>query len=166
MNEPNLEQAGFREKQGCLPQIFSLLLIIDISRKINKDVFVGIIDYEKAFDYTNRYLLTESMINKGIGKRYLNSFINSYKKTDYVIKSSLTTIGKNISTYHGVTQGKTTSADYFSLFISDMGDYVKLGNTHDFMDPYCLLQLADDTTITADNIDSFITKVNLVSIYS
>ena len=34
-------------------------------------------------------------------------------------------LGKNISTYHGVAQGKTTSAVYFSLFISDMGDYVK-----------------------------------------
>jgi len=74
--KPNTEQAGFRKNQGCLLQIFALLLLIDLSEKLQKELFVGIIDYEKAFDFTNRYLLTKDMIEKGIGKRFLSSFAN------------------------------------------------------------------------------------------
>ena len=92
------------------------------------------------------------MIKNGIGMKYLKSFYNSYKETDYVIKESY------ITTKHGVTQGKTTSANYFSFNISDMGNFVKQSNTNDFMDPFFLFQLADDTTIVSDNIQSFIKK--------
>ena len=164
--KPNIEQAGFREKQGCLLQIFAILLTIDMSKQIGKDVLIGIVDYEKAFDYTNRYLLTKTLTDNGIGKRFLKTFANSYETTDYIIKTSPNTIGNSISTDHGVTQGKTTS-DYFSCFISDMGSsLVNSSHTNDFMDPFSLLQLADDTTVTADNLQSFTTKMDLIARYS
>ena len=163
---PNIEQAGFREKQGCPPQLFALLLLIDVAKIIGKDLFIGVIDYEKAFDFTNRYLLAKDLINNGIGKRFLDGFVNSYRTTNYIIKTSATTIGNSILTDHGVTQGKSSSADYFSLFISDMGTSVNSIDTSDFMDPYCLFQLADDTTVVADNICSFIRKMDATSIYS
>ena len=138
-----------------------------MSKQIGKDVLIGIVDYEKAFDYTNKYLLTKTLTDNGIGKRFLKTVANSYETTDYIIKTSPNTIGNSISTDHGVTQGKTTSADYFSCFVSDMGSsLVNSSHTNDFMDPFSLLQLADDTTVTADNLQSFTSKMDLIARYS
>ena len=83
-------------------------------------MLIGIIDYEKAFEYVNRYLMVTKMMEEGIGKRYLTSFILSYKKTNYVIKVSADKVGNTIETNTGVTQGKTSSANVFSFFVSDM----------------------------------------------
>ena len=162
--KPNKEQAGFREEQGCLIQILALLMLIDLSKRLNKDMFIGVIDYEKAFDFTNRYLLCKDMMNKQFGKRFIKNYVNSYETTSYVVKASAHERGDSIKTDQGLTQGKTTSASYFSLFVSDMPD--GLDNKPDFMDPYYLLQLADDTTITAEIIQSFVENMSTIAKYS
>ena len=147
---PNKEQAGFREEQGCLLQILGLLMLIDMSKRLKKDLLIGIIDYEKAFDFANRYTLCEDMMKKQFGKRFITNFMNSYKSTSYVVKASSNVRGESIKTDQGVTQGKTTSANYFSLYVSDMPDGLNAGGNTDFMDPHYLFQLADDTTVTAE----------------
>ena len=45
-----------------------------------------------------------------------------YKKTSYLPKLSNVETGAEIVTDHGVTQGKTTSANFFSLYVSDMAE--------------------------------------------
>ena len=90
-------------------------------------------------------------MDKGIGSRYLTNIYNIYKQTNYVIKTSNSTLGSEIATRVGVTEGKSSSAHLFPFFISDMHESIQDGNTSDFMDPYNLLQLADDTCILADN---------------
>ena len=164
--QPNAEQAGFRKKQGCIIQIFSLLLIIDIAKQRKEGLYIGLIDYEKAFDFMNRYLLMKELIGKGIGSRYLTNIYNIYKQTNYLIKTSNSTLGSEIATRVGVTQGKSSSANLFSLFISDMYESIQDANTSDFMDPYNLLQLADDTCILADNLVSFKKKMEKTFEYS
>ena len=163
---PNKEQAGFREEQGCLLQILSLLMLIDLSKRLNKDMLIGVIDYEKAFDFTNRYRLCEDMMKYHFGKRFLMNYMNSYESTSYVVKESVNERGDSIKTDQGLTQGKTTSANYFSLYVSDMPDGLNAGLMNDFMDPYYLFQLADDTTITAEFVRSFIRNMSAVAEYS
>ena len=109
---PNKEQAGFREEQGCLLQILALLMLIDLSKRLNRDILIGVIDYEKAFDFTNRFLLCHDMMNKQFGKRFIKNYMNSYKSTSYVIKASTNEKGDTIITDQGLTQGKTTSSSY------------------------------------------------------
>ena len=63
---PNKEHAGFRKGQGCLLQIFTLYLLLELA----KSLFVAFLDYKKAFDFLNHPKLVEKMIPKGIGKTY------------------------------------------------------------------------------------------------
>ena len=163
---PNKEQAGFREEQGCLLQILALLMMIDLSKRLNKDMLIGVIDYEKAFDFTNRYTLCEDMMKNHFGKRFVTNFMNSYESTYYVVKASKNERGDSIKTDQGLTQGKTTSSSYFSLYVSDMPDCLNAGEKRDFMDPYYLLQLADDTTITAEVFRQFIDNMAKIVRYS
>ena len=163
---PNREQAGFRPEQGCLLQILALLMLIDISRREKKDMMIGVIDYEKAFDFTNRFLLCHDLMDKKFGKRFVQNFMNSYESTRYVVKASSTERGPSIDTDQGLTQGKTTSSNYFSLFVSDMPNGLQEANNQDFMDPFNIFQLADDTTVIAEVIRSFIRNMTIVSKYS
>ena len=163
---PNREQAGFREEQGCILQILALLMLIDLSKKEQKDLVIGVIDYEKAFDFTNRFLLCHDLMDKEFGKRFVSNFMNSYESTRYVIKASATERGDSIDTDQGLTQGKTTSSSYFSMFVSDMPNDLPTANNNDFMDPFSLLQLADDTTIIAETIRSFLRNMAIVAKYS
>ena len=92
--------------------------------------------------------------------------MNSYESTSYVVKASANERGDSIKTDQGLTQGKTTSSSYFSLFVSDMPDGLTNNNNSDFMDPFYLLQLADDTTITAEIIQSFVQNMSDIAKYS
>ena len=163
---PNKEQAGFREEQGCLLQILALLMLIDLSKRLHKDLLIGVIDYEKAFDFTNRYTLCEDLMKKQFGKRFITNFMNSYESTSYVVKASSNTRGESIKTDQGLTQGKTTSANYFSLYVSDMPDGLISEGNADFMDPHYLFQLADDTTVTAEVVRQFIKNMTTIVKYS
>merc|ERR1711973_894041 len=102
--------AGFREEQGCLLQILALLMLIDLSKRLKKDMVIGVIDYEKAFDFRNRFRLCHDMMDKKFGKRFVQNFMNSYRTTSYVVKASSNERGASITTDQGLTQGKTTSA--------------------------------------------------------
>ena len=51
---PNPEQAGFRQGQGCIIQLFAFFLLMDKCKLLNKTLFIGLLDYEKAFDFVNR----------------------------------------------------------------------------------------------------------------
>ena len=132
-----------------------------MSKRLKKDLLIGVIDYEKAFDFANRYTLCEDMMKKQFGKRFITNFMNSYESTSYVVKASSNVRGESIKTDQGVTQGKTTSANYFSLYVSDMPDGLA-GRNADFMDLHYLLQLADDTTVTAEIIRQFIQNMTTI----
>ena len=164
--KPNLEQAAYRKGQGCVFQILSLLLIIEHGKNIKKNIFIGLLDYEKAFDYTNRATLIEDLITQGIGHKMAEAIKSMYSKTSYTPKISNNLIGKPISTNHGVTQGRKSSGSLFAFTISDMSDALKGKSTQDFMDPYCLAQLADDTSVTSETFDSLKEKLSLLFNYS
>ena len=133
---PNREQAGFRPGQGCSLQIFSLLLLTDLSQFLNKKLFVGMFDYEKAFDFLSRPKLIQDMINKDIGHRFLKVIKNVYNVTSYVPQISRIALGEEINTSYGVTQGKHSSANLFSFYVSDMPQAIDQLNSDDYMDPF------------------------------
>ena len=60
--EPNPEQAGFRKFQGCVLQIFALFLLLDWAKYRCHELYIGLLDYEKAFDFVNRNRLINDMI--------------------------------------------------------------------------------------------------------
>ena len=134
--------------------------------KHNKhDLFVAFMDYEKAFDFMNRAKLIEKMMNHNMGKKLIEATANMYSYTAYIPKESNTTLGDKIETKHGVTQGKVSSANLYSFYVSDMPDCLK-DNICDFMDPFNLAQLADDTATFACSLLSLRDRIIQLLRYS
>ena len=85
---PNKEQAGFRKGHGCLLQILTVYLLMELSNHKKKDLYIAFMDYEKAFDFLNQSKLIEKMIRKGSGKNYIRAIYNMYNQTTYIPKIS------------------------------------------------------------------------------
>ena len=56
----------FRKDQGCLFQLLLLILLIEFAVN-RKNLFVSFVDYEKAFDYTNRMQIIRELMSPGCG---------------------------------------------------------------------------------------------------
>ena len=151
---PNKEQSGFRKGQGCLLPLFSIMVLFAYAKKNKKELYIGFMDYEKAFDFANRGLIIKDLIKKGCGKNITRAIAKMYINSEYipVIKNHL---GEGISTAYGVTQGRKSSTYLYSFYVARMPDELHDQNT-DFMDPFNISQLADDTALYAGNINSSI----------
>ena len=147
---PNPEQSGFRAKQRCVLPLFTLVIMIIFCKENKRNLFVGFLDFEKAFDYVNRAQLLQYLMVKGRGTQYLHALSKMYMESFYVPKFSETQLGERIRSVHGDAQGRRSSTNYFSFFVSDMPIFLKYLNTNDFLDPYNLIQLADDTWTLAE----------------
>ena len=136
---PIYEQSGFRPKQGCLLPIFTLIVLIIFCKEENKNLFVGFLDYEKAFDYANRAQISRNLMDKGCGKHYVRAISEMYVESLYAPKINKNQLGDNISTKHGATQGRASSTNLFSFYVSDIGSALNDVDSNDFLDPYNLI---------------------------
>ena len=162
---PNMEQAA-TAGQGCVCQIFALLLLIDYAKISRKSLFIGLLDFEKAYDFTNRAILIQDMMKKGAGKKLVQAINCMYSSTSYTPKIDKNSIGDPIVTSYGVTQGRKSSSNLFAFAISEMPESVRNIIPKDFMDPFCMAQLADDTSISAESLVSMTNKFHHVIKYS
>ena len=156
---PNREQAGFRNGQGCSLQLFSVILLIHYSKKEKKNFIVGFLDYEKAFDYANRANLVSKLIDKGCGQMFTKAVAKMYMSTTYVHATN-NKLCEEISTSYGMAQGRHSSPNFYSSYVSDMPRCTDILENNDFMDPYNLAQLADDSIVLAESVNSFKEKMN------
>ena len=144
---PNFEQAGFRPRMGCLLQIFAIYIVMEYLKSLNKTLYVGFLDYEKAFDFINRAKIIEHLKEKGAGARFTKAVASMYEETSYIPKLG-NKIGEAITAKHGVTQGRQTSTSLFSFEVQDMGKSIQVAS---LLREHNLLQLADDSAIMAEN---------------
>ena len=163
---PNVHQSAYRRKQGSVLPLFSMFLMVDVAHKKGKKLFILLLDYEKAFDYTNRVEIAKKLAEDNVGERFLQNFIHMYSDTSYVAKISDNEVGPEIRTNHGLTQGKNSSASLFSYYISDMPDAINNIDPPDFFDPLNLFQVADDSTPLADSKESLARKAKKLFEYS
>ena len=139
----NPEQAGFRKSQGCIIQIFAIYLLNQLAKSLNESLFIGFIDYEKAFDFTNRCEIINDLMKKQAGSSFTKAISKMYHCTYYVPKISKLTTGDAILSKHGVTQGRNSSANLFSFSISEVPSAIYINDK--IKDN--VLQLADDASI-------------------
>ena len=149
--EINPEQAGFRELQGCLVQIFSLYLLMELAKSLNETIFIGFIDYEKAFDFVNRCDIVKDLIAEKAGCRFVRAVANMYMNTYYVPKVSSTSTGEPILARHGVTQGRKSSTSLFSFTMRNIPQSIHLKDS--FLQGNHVFQLADDSSIATNLFD-------------
>ena len=81
-----------------------------------------------------------------------------YENTAYLPKIDNSTLDEAITTEHGATQGKKSSANFYSMYVSDMPEPLE-GISNYYMDPYNLLQLADNTATLFSDIKSLKAKI-------
>ena len=144
---PNPEQSGSRPNQGCLLPIFILVILINFCKDNGRNLFVGFLDFEKAFEYVNRAKLIKDLMNKGCGKAYVRALSVMNTESFYTPK-----ISKNMS----VLVPFIVWRNLFSFSVSDMPISLRNINSNDFFEPYNfkkkynLIQLADETMIFAE----------------
>ena len=143
---PNREQAGFRSKQGPPLPLFSIFLLLHYSNQENKDLCIGFMDYEKAFDFANRAKIVLKLIDKGCGRTFTEAVSKMFHSTTY-IPSTNNKLCEEITTQYGVAQGRNSSPDLYSFSVSDMPKCTDVLEEKDFIDPYNLAQLADDAAM-------------------
>ena len=103
---------------------------------------------------------------KGAGKKLVRAISSMYSNTSYTPKVGKNSIGEPIATSFGVTQGRKSSGNLYAFAISEMPESVRNNTPKDFMDPFCMAQLADDTSISAETLRSMTGKFQKVIDYS
>ena len=142
---PN-QQTAYQKGKGCCMHVFYLCLI-SICKKLNKSLFIGITDFEAAFDLISRRTLFQKLINLGIGMYMLRALVEMY-----LVNMSCIQIDGEYSRMFflkaGVLQGSATST---ILFVAYTLDVVELFNrtfaAEDIIHVYHILLHADDCLI-------------------
>ena len=122
-------------------------------------------DYEKAFDYANRAYIILKLISKGCGRAFTEAISKMFQATTY-IPSYENKLCEEITTSYGVAQGRNSSPNFYSFFVSDMPCCTASLRNKDFIDPHNLAQLADDTAVLADGLFLLGEKMGCVINYS
>ena len=105
-------------------------------------------------------------MDHGCGAKYVQALSKMYMESFYAPKVGERRLENSIRTVHRVTQGRRSSTGYFSFFVSDMPQCTKNIGTHDFLDPFNIAQLADDTISLAEFFPSLQIKLQALFAYS
>ena len=89
-------------------------------------------------------------MEKDCVKEFTTAIAKMYNSTAHIREVGKRKLGNEIFTGTGVAQGRKSSANLYSFYVSDI--FSCMGNlVSDFMDPFNVVQLADDTMLLAEN---------------
>ena len=125
------EQNGFRKFRSCEDHIFTLTSIIRNRFQVNKDLFVGFIDMQKAFDWVNRDLLWYKLLSHNITGNIYWAVRSLYSFNESCIKLN-NLLSQWFEVNIGVRQGDNLSPTLFSIFINDLAIEIKKYGTRCF----------------------------------
>lgn len=149
-------QSGFRSKRSCMDNVFSLhaLIQIQFSKTPSRKVFALFIDFSKAFDSVNHYLLFNKLSQMGVSSKFLNLIKDLYAKAHIRVRGP-NSLSPPINVEKGVLQGEILSPLLFALFLNDLESFLRekgcVGVAADHTQDILLLAYADDIVITVDS---------------
>ena len=120
----NYEQTAFQKNKSTLNHIFTLRILIAMSKRYKKPLYIGFFDLSKAFDKVSRVLLIKSLINMGIGACLLEAIKATYSVTRCVLKG-FGKLSDVFQTFSGIKQGAPSSVILFIIFMDDVIDVLK-----------------------------------------
>ena len=91
------------------------------------------------------------MMNNNVGERFVKAVAAMYSESFYIPQLDDEMLGDPINTFYGVTQGRRSSTSFFSFLLKDMPSSIPSNDPPDFMDPFNLAQMADDTTVNSES---------------
>ena len=166
----SLIQAGFRPGFSTMDHAFTLLCIFALYERLQKNLFVAFIDYQKAFDTVWRAGLWLKLINEGVTGKFLNVIKDMYAKSKSCVLLN-NKKSENFGSFAGVRQGEILSPLLFAFYINDLEGFLRgkgvsslrgllttSGEVTDFEEQDIVLFLdiltlfyADDTIIFSDS---------------
>ena len=154
--KPKFEQAGAQKGRGCEEQIFVIRLLIDIARKCKFPLYIGYVDYMKAYDKVRRNVLLDMLYRAGCGTIFLMAIAASLVNCSGLIG------GQIFETSAGVRQGASTSCPLFTFFIDATITAVCALGPDGWLENLHILLLMDDTVIFATSRSSLIAKLRVL----
>ena len=154
------EQTAFQKGKGTLNHIFTLRLLIALSKRYKKTLYIGFFDLSKAFDKVSRVLMLKSLIKLGIGSCLLEAIKSTYKVTRCVL-NGFGKLSDVFATFSGIKQGAPSSVILFIIFMDDVISTLKEKCINEFLikNLHILLH-ADDTVIFSFDHELFVFKCN------
>ena len=140
-------QSGFR--QGKREGLLTLRLICERHLEAHKDVYIGFLDYEKAFDRDRHEPLTQCLSEIGVEGKDIKIIRNLYRDQTASVRI-MNELSDEIRIQRGVRQGCVASPTLFNLYTERIFRHiismngVNLGGTN-----YNNLTYADDTALLA-----------------
>ena len=160
-----IEQTAYQKGKFCGLHVFFVRCLISICKKLRITLFIGVTDFEAAFDYISRRNLFRKLVNLGIGMFMLRALIEMYKMTDAYIFLNGEYSHKLFITA-GVLQGSASSTILFMAYTSDIIDLFKQNfPIEELLHFYHILLHADDSLILATSKESLIKKFEKLSKY-
>ena len=154
------EQAGAQPKRGCIEQIVTLRLIIDMCFRKKWKLFIAYIDFSKAYDRVLRNKLMLSLKRLGCGFMMFFAITAMYKVTRSILGIAV------ITAVIGVRQGSPMSCSLFDLFVNTLITKIKERCGNDgFLSWLHVLMLMEDTVILVTSRTKLVEKLNILYDY-
>ena len=110
------EQAGFRANRSTIDQIFTLRQMAEKYIEMNRDLYVGYIDFKKAFDSIWREGLWRVLRNYGFPEKIVRILESLYGGTVSAVRTK-SGLSEWFETTVGVKQGCILSPMLFNVFL-------------------------------------------------
>uniref|UniRef100_A0A8D8Q4X5 Craniofacial development protein 2 n=1 Tax=Cacopsylla melanoneura TaxID=428564 RepID=A0A8D8Q4X5_9HEMI len=161
-------QFGFVNAVGTREALFAVQVLIQRCRDVNCDVYLCLIDYQKAFDRVRHTQMIEILRKTGINERDLRIINNLYwnQKATLRIDGEHT---ENIEISRGVRQGCVLSPILFNIYseqifkeaLEDTNEGIPINGER-----LNNIRYADDTIVLADNLRGLQELVNKIAAVS
>jgi len=146
----NPDQFGFRPNSRTTDSLFILQQLLNKYTKQHKKLYVGFIDYEKAFDSVWQSGLIYKLCQYGVKGKFFKVIKSMYSSIKSCVKTDENSITELFSCNKGIRQGDGLSPVLCSLFMNYLPQY--------FRDDHCpgvmfgsrslnCLQYADDLLV-------------------
>ena len=152
------EQTAYQKGKSCALHVFFLRCLISICKKLKIPLFIGVTDFEAAFDYISRRNLFRKLAQLGIGMLLLKALMEMYSMTDaYIFLNGEYSRKLNITA--GVLQGSSSSTLLFMAYTSDIIElFRQTFPAEELLKYYHILLHADDSLILATSKVSLVKK--------
>ena len=159
------EQTAYQKFKGCYIHVFFVRCLAAICRKRKISLFIGITDFEAAFDKISRRKLFLKLVDLGISTLMLKALIEMYSVTaSYVDVGGEYSKVFNMSA--GVLQGAATSTVLYMAYTADL---VKLFRNkfpiEEILHLYHILLHADDCLLLATSKEQLVEKFKCLEQY-
>ena len=115
MSRQSVDQAAYRKGYSTIDHLLSTTLLVERSAEWNLDIWMGFVDFEKAFDTVEHNSLWEVLRAQSVGRGYIELLQTLYANQVGIVKASCES--KPFEVQRGVKQGDPISA---LLFIAVM----------------------------------------------